>query len=137
MSDNPELSVEARLIDYISANLNTITRNIQQFESTAGGAFQTVSGKATETQGVIGQLGNEISNNLFGSVRQLITGFVGLGSAMVVVDKMKEAYKLAKELQVANVQLNAAIGFYSSALHEQSIELSEKHTMDQKDIVIA
>jgi hypothetical protein len=49
MSDNPELSVEARLIDYISANLNTITRNIQQFESTAGSSFSNVSTKSNET----------------------------------------------------------------------------------------
>jgi hypothetical protein len=137
MSDNPELSVEARLIDYISANLNTITRNIQQFESTAGGSFGKVTGAATETTDAMGGLSKMISGDLLRSVGGLALGFGGLASIGMFVGKMQEAYKEAKNLQAANIQLTAALGYYSSGLREQAELLAEKHTMDETDIIKA
>ena len=140
MSDNPELpelSVEARLIDYISANLNTITRNIQQFESTAGGSFGEVTGAAGETQGAIEKLGNEISSNLIGSVKTLAFSFVGLGSAMAIYGQMQKDIEGARELQKAHIQLATAIGFDSTALRQQAIELSNQHNVQEKEIVLA
>ena len=97
MSDNPELSVEARLIDYISANLNTITRNIQQFETTSSSSFGNFSNSADKANDAATDLAGSIGNNLTRSVIGLATGFAGVASIGMFIGKMQEAYKEAKK----------------------------------------
>jgi hypothetical protein len=137
MSDNPELSVEARLIDYISANLNTITRNIQQFETTSSSSFGNFSNSADKANDAATDLAGSIGNNLTRSVIGLATGFAGVASIGMFIGKMQEAYKEAKKLQEANIQLTAAIGYYSSGLNEQAMQLSKVHNMEETSIIQA
>jgi hypothetical protein len=66
-----------------------------------------------------------------------MTSFAGFASITVAIDKMKESYEIAKKLQVAQVQLNAALGFYSEILENQASALSHQHTMKEEDIIQA
>ena len=139
MSENdiPPLSCEARLIDYISANLNTISRNIEQFASSGSSGFDKVSGAAKGTGNAVTDLGSKIENNLLRSVTSLATGFVGLAGAMKAYSMLKEGYELAKKGQEAQVQLTAALGYYSAALDNEATKLSKDHTIKREDIATA
>jgi hypothetical protein len=139
MSENdiPPLSCEARLIDYISANLNTITRNIEQFASTGAAGFEKVTIAADETNDAVSRIGSQISGNLLGGLTSMAAGFGGVATAMVVYTKMKEGYEIAKKLQEAHVQLTAALGYYSAGLKKQADELSSEHKLKEEDLVQA
>jgi hypothetical protein len=116
MSDNPELSVEARLIDYISANLNTITRNIQQFESSAGASL----GNTTESSEKLGDTWTEMAK-----------GFIVGEVAVKAFDKLKESMiagvmEADRELVVMQ-QLHSTIGESAESILRLS-EATEKNT---------
>jgi hypothetical protein len=119
------LEVEARLKDFISANLDNIIKKIE----TASTTIKSQSKAASEL--------TEKNNALNDTVGKLGKTLIGLFAFEKVKNFLVDCYKAAKEQQLIQLQLNTALGYYSVILKKQSEELSKKLLIDDDEIVSA
>jgi hypothetical protein len=104
---------------------------------TVGDKLHVMMTKFKNDNEVLTQTGAKMGNTITASFMKLIPAMAGVASAGFLISKLKEGYEAAREMQRASIQLTAGLGYYSSALNEQSSSLAKLNTMERSGIVLA
>jgi hypothetical protein len=115
--DLPALEMEARLKDFISQNIDTINKNITEFQEKSTESFGKVSAASTETESSF--------DKLSGAVKGLVAGYIGFEGAKKALDFLNESADKAQENVLAQTKLKTALGGDTTALLEQAEALEK------------
>jgi len=127
------LELEARLKDYISGNMTSITDALERY----GKKFEEAGERQRKSEGLMSTASKDLADS-WNVARIAVTGMVGAMGAMEVFNRVTGFVKMGREeakeyIEVA-ARMKASLGFVSAELNSQATIIGNKLVIDDEEI---